>query len=537
MGKPETANGGAMAAGHELDRGRSEDGSESGPTVLPDSTLDTEAIDSEWPSDGRVPGETALKVPSYPLLPRWIEEHASTSLQASVHPASTPGIEAPSHAEVSEDSANAAMPTSPAVQAKASDRQLTGEADEEDVTPLATAVELPLVSSVLTRVPAHTTAGLETSLAGEATPGPTSEEVSRPRLALGWPPSSPTASPKTEPTPTAQAEPEPEPAPAPPVNAAADSLIGAPVARAPEPIPTPQAESAAASTPKGQAESTAPAEVIRTGEPDASIASPKLTGPTPSSPFTRAATPVSPVLSSPGNLPPSAPLSPGISSGGAAPAVPKPVAGTPSGLRTPAARGPFRPAPAVPSTAKTPEQPLVLPALKDDDLRRWAQSVKPKRRWWIGVTLGLALGGIAVFLLRPVTRDELEDAIQVALSTQPTPAGHAPEPSALPGGSLPAAPASAAPAARAPTPSSSVPEARGRSAVSGPLSVSIDTTPPKALVFQGTRRLGKSPLAIELESGEKLNLLIAYDGYEPQKIQVDGTQPKLSLTLVPYGRK
>jgi hypothetical protein len=176
--------------------------------------------------------------------------------------------------------------------------------------------------------------------------------------------------------------------------------------------------------------------------------------------------------------------------------------------------------------------------LDDVDLRHWADSVKPKRRWGIAVTLVLAVGGAAAFLLRPGAQDELEGAIRAALSAGPSSPSRLPEPPAASAGSLPAPLASGAPAISAPTPSASAAvEAPKSSAVSGPRSVSIDTTPPRALVFQGTRRLGKSPLEIKLEAGETVNLLIAYDGHQPQKIQVDGSQPKLSLTLVPYQEK
>jgi hypothetical protein len=69
---------------------------------------------------------------------------------------------------------------------------------------------------------------------------------------------------------------------------------------------------------------------------------------------------------------------------------------------------------------------------------------------------------------------------------------------------------------------------------SGPVSVELEVSPPQTLIFHKGEKLGKSPLTIQLGPGEKKDLFLARDGYRPQRVTVDGTEPKVSVTLTPY---
>ena len=97
-----------------------------------------------------------------------------------------------------------------------------------------------------------------------------------------------------------------------------------------------------------------------------------------------------------------------------------------------------------------------------------------------------------------------------AEATQPTPAAP----------SVPAQPVAAASA------SAAVP--------TGPVSVELEVLPLQTLVFHKGEKLGKSPLKIELKPGEKKDLFLARDGYRPHRVRIDGTEPKVSITMTPY---
>jgi hypothetical protein len=87
----------------------------------------------------------------------------------------------------------------------------------------------------------------------------------------------------------------------------------------------------------------------------------------------------------------------------------------------------------------------------------------------------------------------------------------------------PAASASAAP------PPAAVP--------TGPVSVELEVLPAQTLVFYKGEKLGKSPLKIELKPGEKKDIFLARDGYRPHRVTIDGSEPKVSVTLTPYEGK
>ena len=61
--------------------------------------------------------------------------------------------------------------------------------------------------------------------------------------------------------------------------------------------------------------------------------------------------------------------------------------------------------------------------------------------------------------------------------------------------------------------------------------------PAQTLVFHKGAKLGKAPLKIELKPGEKKDIFLARDGYRPYRVTIDGTEPKVSVTMVPYEGK
>jgi hypothetical protein len=179
----------------------------------------------------------------------------------------------------------------------------------------------------------------------------------------------------------------------------------------------------------------------------------------------------------------------------------------------------------------TTAQTVARPA--DTEMDQWARSVKTKRRRWAivgGAVVGLV--GVAVVAALALGRGEAgpepvpsvassparvknpQDLARVmaheAETAQPTPAA----------ASVPAQPAVAASA------SAAVP--------TGPVSIELEVLPAQTLVFHKGEKLGKAPLKIELKPGEKKDLFLARDGYRPQRVTIDGTEPKVSITMTPY---
>jgi hypothetical protein len=64
--------------------------------------------------------------------------------------------------------------------------------------------------------------------------------------------------------------------------------------------------------------------------------------------------------------------------------------------------------------------------------------------------------------------------------------------------------------------------------------IEIRATPPGAWVYEHGKRIGKTPVEIRLAPGKDLNLLVAADGHRPKNVTLDGSEPKVSVALVPY---
>jgi hypothetical protein len=141
---------------------------------------------------------------------------------------------------------------------------------------------------------------------------------------------------------------------------------------------------------------------------------------------------------------------------------------------------------------------------------------------WAGAAAVLLLGVAAILVFRPSAQEELAPAPVASVTPAPS---HVKDPQAM-AKSMARAAAEAAPSAAAPSP----PPA----ASSGPRSVELDILPAQTLVFYKGQKLGKSPLKIDLAPGEKKDLFLARDGYRPLRITVDGTEPKVSVTMTPY---
>jgi serine/threonine-protein kinase len=100
--------------------------------------------------------------------------------------------------------------------------------------------------------------------------------------------------------------------------------------------------------------------------------------------------------------------------------------------------------------------------------------------------------------------------------------------------SLPAQPAAAALTTATPAPTPVAPPATVSAAAPKVEAkhVLVATDPLDAHVFQDGQDLGSAPLTLDVPIGQKLSIEIRRDGFKPQTMVVDGSQPKLKIKLV-----
>jgi hypothetical protein len=82
-------------------------------------------------------------------------------------------------------------------------------------------------------------------------------------------------------------------------------------------------------------------------------------------------------------------------------------------------------------------------------------------------------------------------------------------------------------------PDAGVVAAAADAAVAAPekIAIRITSSPSRATVFDGRKRLGRTPLKLELDRGEKRRLRVVRGGYNPELITVDGSDSVVSITL------
>jgi hypothetical protein len=71
----------------------------------------------------------------------------------------------------------------------------------------------------------------------------------------------------------------------------------------------------------------------------------------------------------------------------------------------------------------------------------------------------------------------------------------------------------------------------------GTISVKLDVRPVGSQVYCKGKYVGKSPLVIELEPGEKRAFEVNQRGYAPQKVVLDGRKTKVLIGLRRLGRR
>jgi hypothetical protein len=220
-----------------------------------------------------------------------------------------------------------------------------------------------------------------------------------------------------------------------------------------------------------------------------------------------------------------------------APSSPVPIETSPPGVPAPPRMVPMD------HPVSTTDAPVVLKSARstapaeppaDDDVLEWARAVKGRRRWWVGGAAALVAGGAAVILVQATHRDQADpSAAMLPGATPAVDAGNVRDPQMM---ARAIAHAEAPEPAKQAPPVASAASAKPQAAVpSGPQSVEVEVTPPKSLILRRGEIVGKSPLTVKLAPGEKQELFLTHDGYHAQKITIDGTQPKVSVNLAPYG--
>ncbi|MFC1641455.1 hypothetical protein ACFL5O_02015 [Myxococcota bacterium] len=155
-------------------------------------------------------------------------------------------------------------------------------------------------------------------------------------------------------------------------------------------------------------------------------------------------------------------------------------------------------------------------------------------RWWTGAAAVLVLGGGVFGLSRlplptaEVTAERVFPPGSKALAIQE---GRPVTPSKAQLKSTGSGLGASAPAISA----RAVASASAAAEVLGPRTVEVNVDPPTALIFRGSRKLGKPPVMVELQPGEKKRLLVIHDGYGPRRLQVDGTESNVNVVLIPNG--
>jgi serine/threonine-protein kinase len=77
-----------------------------------------------------------------------------------------------------------------------------------------------------------------------------------------------------------------------------------------------------------------------------------------------------------------------------------------------------------------------------------------------------------------------------------------------------------------------LPPASSAPAESPPARVLLGVSPATAHVFMAGQDLGESPVSIDVQPGAKATVEVRHPDYETQQLQLDGSEPKLSIQLV-----
>ena len=129
-------------------------------------------------------------------------------------------------------------------------------------------------------------------------------------------------------------------------------------------------------------------------------------------------------------------------------------------------------------------------------------------------------------LFRPVWDDE-GDAAPPAQAEAPKPAAN------TVGQSAQSAAAAHKTVGEAPAAANSVQGAAGSAGAEGVRVVVIKVKPASAIFYYKGKRVGTSPLRVELRPGEKRAFEVGHPGYNTRKVVVDGTEPEISVGLFP----
>jgi serine/threonine protein kinase len=141
-------------------------------------------------------------------------------------------------------------------------------------------------------------------------------------------------------------------------------------------------------------------------------------------------------------------------------------------------------------------------------------SLRP-RRWpmYAAIALPVALvAGILLSQLRGTVRGRMAEA-----DLEPPPAQMVPRAAAAP----------------APTPAPEPAPAPAAASVQ----VLIGVAPTAAHVFMGDRDLGSSPVSIDVPKGSLVAVEVRHPGFESQLLELDGTEPRMSVELVSKNKK
>lgn len=75
-------------------------------------------------------------------------------------------------------------------------------------------------------------------------------------------------------------------------------------------------------------------------------------------------------------------------------------------------------------------------------------------------------------------------------------------------------------------------DAAAPDAASGKIAVTLEVRPPDARVFHRGKEVGKPPLVVELDPGERRTFELSAPGYAVRKVRLDGSRSKVSVRLM-----